>query len=458
MDWLAGIVTNAKDFLWNFLLLFLLLGTGIYYTVRLRFVQVRKFGEGWKRIFGGIGRGKSADRTGMSSFQSLATAVAAQVGTGNLTGAATALLYGGPGAVFWMWVSAFFGMATIFCEATLAQKYRTMKDDEVVGGPVYYIRRAFRGKFGRVLAAVFSVFLIFALGFVGNMVQSNSIGDAFSSAFGVDPLFVGIAVAAAAGFVFLGGIKRLASVTEKMVPFMALFYIVGCLIIIGFHYQNIPEAFRQIFVGAFTPEAVGGGALGITIRKAIQYGVARGLFSNEAGMGSTPHAHALAKVKDPCEQGVVAMMGVFIDTFVILTLTALVVLTTGALGSGAEGVKLPQQGFETVFGRFGAAFIAVCMLFFAFSTIIGWYFFGEVNVKYLFGKKAARFYAVLVVAFLVLGSALKVDFVWTLADLFNGLMVIPNLLALLALSGMVSALLRRYDSRSLRRRHSRRKE
>lgn len=458
MDWLAGIVTNAKDFLWNFLLLFLLLGTGIYYTVRLRFVQVRKFGEGWKRIFGGIGRGKSADRTGMSSFQSLATAVAAQVGTGNLTGAATALLYGGPGAVFWMWVSAFFGMATIFCEATLAQKYRTMKDDEVVGGPVYYIRRAFRGKFGRVLAAVFSVFLIFALGFVGNMVQSNSIGDAFSSAFGVDPLFVGIAVAAAAGFVFLGGIKRLASVTEKMVPFMALFYIVGCLIIIGFHYQNIPEAFRQIFVGAFTPEAVGGGALGITIQKAIQYGVARGLFSNEAGMGSTPHAHALAKVKDPCEQGVVAMMGVFIDTFVILTLTALVILTTGALGSGAEGVKLPQQGFETVFGRFGAAFIAVCMLFFAFSTIIGWYFFGEVNVKYLFGKKAARFYAVLVVAFLVLGSALKVDFVWTLADLFNGLMVIPNLLALLALSGMVSALLRRYDSRSLRRRHSRRKE
>lgn len=458
MDWLAGIVTNAKDFLWNFLLLFLLLGTGIYYTVRLRFVQVRKFGEGWKRIFGGIGRGKSADRTGMSSFQSLATAVAAQVGTGNLTGAATALLYGGPGAVFWMWVSAFFGMATIFCEATLAQKYRTMKDDEVVGGPVYYIRRAFRGKFGRVLAAVFSVFLIFALGFVGNMVQSNSIGDAFSSAFGVDPLFVGIAVAAAAGFVFLGGIKRLASVTEKMVPFMALFYIVGCLIIIGFHYQNIPEAFRQIFVGAFTPEAVGGGALGITIQKAIQYGVARGLFSNEAGMGSTPHAHALAKVKDPCEQGVVAMMGVFIDTFVILTLTALVVLTTGALGSGAEGVKLPQQGFETVFGRFGAVFIAVCMLFFAFSTIIGWYFFGEVNVKYLFGKKAARFYAVLVVAFLVLGSALKVDFVWTLADLFNGLMVIPNLLALLALSGMVSALLRRYDSRSLRRRHSRRKE
>lgn len=458
MEWLSGIVTNTKDFLWNFLLLFLLCGTGIYFTIRLRFVQVRKFGEGWKRVFGGLGRGKSADRMGMSSFQSLATAIAAQVGTGNLAGAATALLYGGPGAVFWMWVSAFFGMATIFSEATLAQKYRTMQDDEVTGGPVYYIRRAFGGKLGRVLAALFSVFLIFALGFVGNMVQSNSIGDAFSSAFGVNPVVIGIAVAAAAGFVFVGGVKRLASVTEKIVPFMALFYIVGCLVIIGFHYQNIPEAFRRIFVGAFSPEAVGGGVLGVTMQKAIQYGVARGLFSNEAGMGSTPHAHALAKVKDPCEQGIVAMMGVFIDTFVILTLTALVILTTGVLGSGAEGVALPQQGFETVFGRFGAAFIAVCMLFFAFSTIISWYFFGEMNVKYLFGKRAVRFYALFVVAFLILGSALKVDFVWALADLFNGLMVIPNLLALLALSGMVSALLKRYDSRRLRRRRSRREE
>lgn len=446
MDFISQIVGTVNSFLWDYALLFLLCGTGIYFTIRLKAVQIRKFKEGFRKTFGGLSlRGQKADGSGMSSFQSLATAVAAQVGTGNLAGAATALLAGGPGAIFWMWVSAFFGMATIFGEATLAQKYRTEKNGEILGGPAYYIRRAFKGKAGKVLAALFSVFTIVALGFTGNMVQSNSIGDAFHNAFGVESWVVGIVVAVAAGFVFVGGVKRIASVTEKIVPIMALVYILGALVIVAVNFKNIPEAFRQIFVGAFAPQALVGGVAGATVQRAMRFGVARGLFSNEAGMGSTPHAHALAKVKDPCEQGVVAMMGVFIDTFVILTLTALVVLTTGVMTSGKEGVQLPQAGFESVFGSFGVAFIAICMLFFAFSTIVGWYFFGETNIKYLFGKKAVKIYAVLVVGFIILGSALKVDLVWSLADLFNGMMVLPNLLALLVLSRVIARALKTYE-------------
>lgn len=446
MEIVSQVVGWINGFLWDYALLFLLCGTGIYFTIRLKFVQVRKFKEGFRRTFGGIRlKGEKADGSGMSSFQSLATAVAAQVGTGNLAGAATALIAGGPGAIFWMWVSAFFGMATIFGEATLAQKYRTQSNGEILGGPSFYIKKAFRGNAGKALAALFSVFTIVALGFTGNMVQSNSIGDAFHTAFGINPLIMGVVVAVAAGFVFVGGVKRIASVTEKIVPIMALIYILGSLVIVAVNYKNIPDAFRQIFVGAFAPQAIGGGVLGITVQKAMRFGVARGLFSNEAGMGSTPHAHALAKVKHPCEQGVVAMMGVFIDTFIILTLTALVVLTTGVMGSGKEGVSLPQAGFETVFGQFGVIFIAVCMLFFAFSTIVGWYFFGETNIKFLFGKKAVKIYALLVVGFIILGSALKVDLVWSLADLFNGLMVLPNLLALLVLSGVIAKALKSYE-------------
>ena len=330
MSFLQDAVAFTNHYLWDYLLLFLLCGTGVYFTLRLRFIQVLRFGESFRRTFGGIRlRGAKADGQGMSSFQSLATAVAAQVGTGNLAGAATALIGGGPGAIFWMWLSAFFGMATIFAEATLAQKFKTTRDGEVTGGPAYYIRAAFKGRLGKVLAGIFSVLVICALGFMGNMVQSNSIGAAFRNAFGIPPLVVGVLVAAAAGFVFLGGVQRIASVTEKIVPVMALFYIIGAFLIIAVNFRRIPDAFAQIFTGAFSPQALAGGAMGITVQKAIRFGVARGLFSNEAGMGSTPHAHAVAKVKNPCDQGVVAMMGVFIDTFVILTLTALVRSNSG---------------------------------------------------------------------------------------------------------------------------------
>ena len=444
MDQLAAIVSQISDFVWNNLLLYLLVLTGILFTIRTRFVQVRRFGTGLKRLFGSINlNGEKANHEGMSSFQALTTAIAAQVGTGNITGCATALASGGPGAIFWMWVSAFFGMSTIYGEAVLAQKYKTVDEDgQVTGGPIYYIRARFRGKFGKFLAGFFSIAIIFALGFAGNMVQSNSIGDSFHNAFGISPIIIGVICAAIAAFIFLGGVARIASVTEKLVPVMAMFYIVGCAIILCLNHATLIEAFRSIFVGAFQPQAIAGGVAGVTVKEAMRYGVARGLFSNEAGMGSTPHAHALAKVKKPQDQGIIAIVSVFIDTFVILTLTALVILSTGALSSGETGSALAQTAFDSAFGSFGSVFIAICMFFFAFSTIIGWYFFGEVNVKALFGKKAVKIYSALVVVCVVLGSALKVDLVWNLSDLFNGLMVFPNLIALIALSGVVAKMAR----------------
>ena len=446
-------VTKVNGFMWGIGLLLLLCGTGIYFTIRLRFIQVRRFGEGIRLVFGHI-KGHSGEKKHgeMTPFQSMATAIAAQVGTGNLTGAATALISGGPGAIFWMWVSAFFGMATIYAEASLAQEYKTTAHGEVTGGPVYYIRQAFKGTFGKVLATLFAVFIILALGFMGNMVQSNSIGSAFSGVFEsrnipIPPVAVGIVLAIIALFIFVGGTERLAQVVEKMVPFMAVIYIIGSLILILLNAAQIPEAFRQIFVGAFNPSAIVGGAAGITVREAIRYGVARGLFSNEAGMGSTPHAHARAAAKNPHEQGLSAMISVFIDTFVILNLTVFSVLTTGAMSTGKGGIALTQAAFMTKFGGFGDIFIAICLLFFAFSTILSWHFFGLINVKYLFGAKASKIYSILVVAFIVVGSTLKVNLVWELSDFFNGLMVIPNLLALLALSGVVAKICKTYDNK-----------
>ncbi|HIZ92860.1 MULTISPECIES: alanine/glycine:cation symporter family protein [unclassified Flavonifractor] len=442
MEWIEGLVGAVNTVLWDYALLFLLVATGIFFTVRLGFIQLRKFGEGMRRLFGGFSmKGARAGKEGMSSFQALTTAIAAQVGTGNITGCATALYSGGPGAIFWMWLSAFFGMATIYSEAVLAQRFRTTDaDGHVTGGPLYYIRAAFRGKFGKFLSGFFAIAIILALGFMGNMVQSNSIGDAFHTAFGIPKLVVGVVVAVIAAFIFLGGVRRIASFTEKIVPIMAFFYIVGCIIILCINHETLLSALRSIFVCAFDPQAVFGGALGLSVREAMRYGVARGLFSNEAGMGSTPHAHAMAKVEKPQDQGIIAMMGVFIDTFVVLTLTALVIISSGMLqpvNGPLQGTALAQAAFNAAFGSFGNAFVAICMLFFAFSTIIGWYFFGEVNVKALFGKTAAKGYAVIVVVFIVVGSTLKVDLVWSLSDMFNGLMVLPNLIGLLALSGLV---------------------
>lgn len=451
MELFTQLVDKVSGIIWNSILLYLLVGTGILFTVRTRFVQIRKFREGLNRMFGSFKlNGENAGKDGMSSFQALTTAIAAQVGTGNIAGCATALYSGGPGAIFWMWVSAFFGMATNYGEAVLAQKYKTVNSQgEVTGGPVYYIKARFQGTFGRVMAAFFSLAIIFALGFTGNMVQANSIGQAFHTAFGVDPMIVGFLIAAAAAFTFMGGVKRIASLTEKLIPVMAGFYMIGCVIVLIMNHSALLPALESIVVGAFRPQALFGGAAGIGVQKAMRYGVARGLFSNEAGMGSTPHAHAIAKVEKPQDQGVMAIMAVFIDTFVVLNLTALVILTSGQLTPGVEGAPqgtaLAQAAFSNTFGSLGSTFVAVCLLFFAFSTIIGWYFFGEVNVKALFGVKATKGYALIVVLFLILGSFLKVQLVWNLSDLFNALMVFPNLIALLSSVGIVAKAARGED-------------
>ena len=433
------LVLKVNDVLTGSVLIIALVGIGLLFTFKLGFIQIRGFKDGWNRTFGGLFSKKGdAGKDGMSSFQALATAIAAQVGSGNIAGAATAIAVGGPGAIFWMWISAFLGMSTIFAEAVMAQKFKQVSDDgTVTGGPVYYIRGAFKGTFGKVLAAIFAVLIIFALGFMGNAVQSNSIAASWNTAFGIPKIAMGIFVAVVSLFVFTGGMKRIAKVTELIVPIMAAFYIVGSLIVIFANVTAIPAAFHDIIVGAFKPAAVAGGAMGATLKLAVQKGVARGLFSNEAGMGSTPHAHAVAKVKHPVEQGFVAMIGVFIDTFVILNLTALVIITTGSRTTGLTGAQLSQYAFSTLYGKFGEIFIAICMLFFAFSTIIGWYFFGEANIRYLFGAKAVKIYSIIVCICVALGSLQEVELVWNMADCFNSMMVIPNAIALVALSGLV---------------------
>ena len=434
------LVLKVNDVLTGSVLIIALVGIGLLFTFKLGFIQIRGFKDGWNRTFGGLFSKKGdAGKDGMSSFQALATAIAAQVGTGNIAGAATAIAVGGPGAIFWMWISAFLGMSTIFAEAVMAQKFKQVSDDgTVTGGPVYYIRGAFKGTFGKVLAAIFAVLIIFALGFMGNAVQSNSIAASWNTAFGIPKIAMGIFVAVVSLFVFTGGMKRIAKVTELIVPIMAAFYIVGSLIVIFANVTAIPAAFHDIIVGAFKPAAVAGGAMGATLKLAVQKGVARGLFSNEAGMGSTPHAHAVAKVNHPVEQGFVAMIGVFIDTFVILNLTALVIITTGSRTTGFTGAQLSQYAFSTLYGKFGEIFIAICMLFFAFSTIIGWYFFGEANIRYLFGAKAVKIYSIIVCICVALGSLQEVDLVWNMADCFNSMMVIPNSISLVSISGLVN--------------------
>lgn len=388
----------------------------------------------------------------MSSFQAVATAIAAQVGTGNIVGAAGAILTGGPGAIFWMWIIAFLGMATIYAEATLAQKTR-IKDSEgnIQGGPVYYITRAFQGGLGKFLAGFFAVAIILALGFFGCMVQSNSIGSTIHTAFGIPSWIVGVVLVVICAFIFMGGVDRLASVTEKLVPIMAAVFLLGALGVLIARIKYVPATFFMIFRYAFQPQAIIGGGLGAALKIAVSQGAKRGLFSNEAGMGSTPHAHALAQVKNAHEQGTVAMAGVFIDTFVVLTLNALVIISTlytadGPLAGGYTGgvvetlnkANLAQTAFGVVYGeKLGSAFVAVCLFFFAFSTILGWNLFAKINVNYLFGPKATKPFLMIALVFIFLGTLASNDLVWELSDMFNQLMVIPNAIALFALTGVV---------------------
>jgi len=454
MDLILQLVKTINSYLSDYVLIIMLIGAGLYFSVKTRFVQVRCFGEGMKQVFGNFSLHGGKQESGMSSFQALTTAIAAQVGTGNIVGACGAILVGGPGAIFWMWIIAFFGMATNYAEAVLAQQTRTVDEDgNILGGPVYYIKKAFSGKLGSAMAGFFSVAIILALGFMGCMVQSNSIGEACYNAFGIPSWIVGAVICVVASFIFIGGTSRIASVTEKIVPVMAALYLLGGLIVLIMRAQYVPEAFGMIFKYAFVPRAIIGGGVGEALKNAISQGAKRGLFSNEAGMGSTPHAHAMANVKDPHQQGLAAMIAVFIDTIVVVSMTALVVIATlyagnGPLASGAaEGIaktNMAQLAFSSVFGdTFGAAFVAICLLFFAFSTVLSWNLFGKINVISLFGKKAVLPYQIIAIAFIFLGSCLSNDLVWELADMFNQLMVVPNVIALIALGGMVTAVANR---------------
>ncbi len=465
---LYPIVCNINEYLSSYILIVLLIGVGLFYSIRTRFVQVRCFGEGMRKVFGNLSLRGGRQKTGISSFQALATAIAAQVGTGNIVGASGAILVGGPGAIFWMWIIAFLGMATIYAEATLAIKTRQVDaDGNVRGGPVYYITTAFKGGFGKFLAGFFAVAIILALGFMGCMVQSNSIGSTFETAFHIPSWIVGVVLVVICAVIFLGGVQRLAAVTEKIVPVMACIFLLGGLIVLIARIKYIPATVAMIFQYAFVPQAIVGGAFGAAIKAAISQGAKRGLFSNEAGMGSTPHAHALANVKNPHEQGVVAMIGVFIDTFVVLTLNALVIICTlytkdGILAGGYTGAvtetitkaNLAQTAFGTVFGeRFGAIFVAICLFFFAFSTVLSWNMFGKINVIYLFGRKNPKvctvIYTVVALVFIFLGTMMSNDLVWELTDAFNYLMVIPNAIALFALSGMVVNILKNRSKTTL---------
>lgn len=454
---LLGIVQKINAYLSDYILVFLLVAVGLTYSIRTRFVQVRYFGAGMKQVFGNLTLRGDRHERGMSSFQALATAIAAQVGTGNIVGSAGAILTGGPGAIFWMWIIAFFGMATIYAEATLAIETRRKGDDGAYhGGPVYYITTAFKGAFGKFLAGFFAIAITLALGFMGCMVQSNSIGSTFETAFGIPSWIVGIALVVICAVIFLGGVQRLAAVMEKLVPVMAAIFLLGGLAILIARIQYIPATFAMIFKYAFQPQAIIGGGFGAALKIAVSQGAKRGLFSNEAGMGSTPHAHAQANVSCPHEQGIVAMVGVFIDTFVVLTLNALVIISTlytpgGPLENGYTGgvtevldkANLAQTAFGVVFGEsLGAKFVAVCLFFFAFSTILGWNLFGKINVNYLFGKAGTKVYTVIALVFIFLGTVTSNDLVWELTDMFNNLMVIPNAIALFALSGMVVKSLR----------------
>ncbi|MBE6767046.1 MAG: sodium:alanine symporter family protein [Ruminococcaceae bacterium] len=459
-EFILPIVEDINKYLSDYILIILLVGAGLFFTIATKFVQVRCFGEGMKKVFGNLSLRGGKSKSGLSSFQALTTAIAAQVGTGNIVGASGAILMGGPGAIFWMWIIAFLGMATIYAEATLAQETRVVDEQgQVHGGPVYYIKKAYKGAFGKVLAGFFAVATILALGFMGTMVQSNSIAESCETAFGIDGWIVGLILAVISAFIFIGGVSRLASVTEKIVPLMAVVFLVGGLVILGIRIEYIPQTFAMIFKFAFTPQALIGGSIGAALKIAISQGAKRGLFSNEAGMGSTPHAHAQANVEKPHDQGVVAMVGVFIDTFVVLTMTALVIISClfageGGLGSMSAadykefmdlGIITKTNAMQTAFGNAlgnadaGNMFVAICLLFFAYSTVIGWNFFGKINVQYLFknSKVATVIYSVIAIAFIFMGTLLSNNLVWELTDFFNYLMVIPNVLALVPLFAIV---------------------
>lgn len=450
-----SIVGSINTVLWDYVLIFALLGIGIYLSIKLKFPQFNRLFPSLKNMIDGIVNKKEVEEGKMTPFQALSTAVAAQVGTGNIVGVATAIAAGGPGAAFWMIVSAFFGMSTIFAEAVLAQKYRETKDGELVGGPAYYIKNGLKSKH---MAVFFSLSCIIALGIVGIMVQSNSVAGSVSSAFNIPVTAVTVGLAIIVALILMGGMGRIASFAETIVPIMATAYILGSLVIILMNLSSFIPALKSIFIGAFKPSAIGGGVLGITVQHTIRFGLARGLFSNEAGMASTPHSHAVADTSHPAEQGFTAMIGVFISTFLICTATVMVNMVSQSYLSTIpadqmveSATTMTQNGFALGFGTFGGMFLSICLSFFSLTTIVGWYFFAESNVKYLINGKAFTLTAfkMVVISSLVIGTMIDATFVWELADMFMGIMAIPNIIALFLLSNDVVSILDDYDSKVL---------
>ena len=437
------VVTAVNSVLWGNLMVYLLLGTGVFYSVRLGFPQVRYF----CKMFSVTLSGRKSEGGGISSFQALCTGLAAQVGTGNLAGVATAIVSGGPGAVFWMWITALVGMSTIWGEAVLAQVYRVQDSDGTYrGGPAYYLEKGL-GK--RWMGLLFSVCIILSMPFVFNAVQANSIAAGMRGAFGLKSEYVAAGLVLLTASVIFGGIRRIAKVAEVVVPLMAGLYLLAAFYVVLTHITMIPDVIALIFKSAFGTQQVAAGIMGHTVKQAFRYGVARGLFSNEAGMGSTPNAHATADVKHPTQQGITAMMGVFVDTMFVCTATAALVLLSGTLDSGKTGIELTQLAVSKTLGSFGPIFIGIAILFFAWTTILANYYYGESNIYYLFPKcdiVGLTVYRVAVLSMVIFGTQASVPLVWELADLFNGTMALLNLVGVIALSGVVVALLRDYES------------
>ncbi|HEM3468428.1 TPA: sodium:alanine symporter family protein [Streptococcus suis] len=431
-----------NNLVWGPPLLILLVGTGVYFTLRLGMFQVSKLPTAFRLIF-------SSDQSGqgdVSSFAALCTALAATVGTGNIVGVATAITTGGPGALFWMWVAAFFGMATKYAEGFLAIKYRTKDaNGQAAGGPMHYITLGMGQKW-KPLAVFFAVsgVLVALLG-MGTFSQVNSIASSMSSSFGLAPQLVSMVTAISIAFFIFGGIEKISDVSTKIVPFMAILYILASLIVLLVHWNELLPTLGLVLKSAFSPAAAVGGFVGATVKEAIQRGIARGVFSNESGLGSAPIAAAAAKSDNPVEQGLISMTGTFIDTIIICTLTGLTILVTGQWSvEGLEGAPLTQAAFATVFGNAGSIALTISLVLFAFTTILGWSYYGERCIEFLFGTKSILPYRLLFVAMVALGGFLKLDLIWTIADIVNGLMALPNLIALLALSPVIIKETRQY--------------
>jgi len=445
MEALESIISSINGVVWGPLMLILILGVGFFLSLGLKLMPILKIGTGFRLLWDG--RKASSDdiaRGEIPPFQALMTALSATVGTGNIAGVATAIFLGGPGALFWMWLTALIGMATKYAEAVLAVKYRETDDrGEHVGGPMYYIRNGL-GKNWAWMGVAFAVFGACAGFGIGNTVQSNSVAEVLQANFNIPSWISGLVTMVLVGSVLLGGIKRIGHVAGALVPFMAIAYIISGLAVLVVNAAEIPHAFNLIITHAFSPVAAEGGFAGAAVWAAIRFGVARGVFSNEAGLGSAPIAHAAAQTHDPVRQGLVAMLGTFIDTLIVCTITGLVIVSSGVWTSGESGAALTSAAFAHGLPDFGNYLVAISLAIFAFTTIIGWSFYGERCVEFLFGVKAIVPYRVLWILAIPLGASLSLDFVWLVADTLNAMMAIPNLIALALLSPVVFKLTREY--------------